>query len=180
MIRLHWVACLLASRGARRRTARSMVEPVFIDACPAIPSPGNVSYAIRGSIPMRNRFPTHPSPFLFSSSLFLSHSLAQVPPLPIREEPLLPCCATTTARGEYDMSPSSFCHELYSDTVVEGRSGVSPGTTGRQHSGRTAVLDGILSVITAVKSVANSKGSASSQRRTNLFPIDCQFLLLHG
>ena len=115
----------------------------LIDACPAVQFAGNISNAVQGSLPMRGRFPAHPSPFFFSSALFLSQSLAQVPPPTIRQEQLLPCCATTTARGEYDMSPSTACHELYSDNVVEGRRGVAQSTA-TQHGGQTAVLEDLL------------------------------------
>ena len=42
------------------------------------------------------------------------------------------------------MSPSSVCHELYSDNVVEGRRGVAQSTA-TQHGGQTAVLWDFLS-----------------------------------
>ena len=124
----------------------NMVVPLFIDACPAVPIAGCVSNAIQGSVPVCVPTIFSPPPsLLFSSALFLSQSLAQVRPASIRQEPSLHCCATTTARGEYDMSPFIDCHELYSDNVVECRRGVAQNTA-TQHSGLTAVLGGDKSI----------------------------------
>ena len=106
-------------------TPSIMIERSSIDACPAIPIAGAISNAIQGSLPKCGRFPAPPSPFFFSSALSLTQSLAQAPHQTIRQDHLLPCCATTTARGEYAMSPSTDCHKRHSDHAVKGRRGVA-------------------------------------------------------
>ena len=83
----------------------STVGALSAPACPAPLVTGQITDAIQGSTPSCGRFPTPPSPFSFSSALSISHSLAQATPRPIRDgQRLLPCCATTAARGELDMS----------------------------------------------------------------------------
>ena len=100
-------------------SCHSPIDCSYVVARPAPLLTGHIADAIQGSTPTCSRYPTSPSPFSFSSSLSIAHSLAQVTHHPIRagrdhKSPCisLPCCATTAARGELVMSQFHQCQDV--------------------------------------------------------------------